>query len=444
MNHVHRRCRGMVAVFVALCLVLLLGIAALAIDIGFFYKRRADAQRAADAAALAGALRLPDQTAALTAARNYATLNGYTNGTGGVRVAGKWNPDGTHTNWYRVEITGPERYFFGGIFGYREKQIGASATAEYTARQPINIWGVGSYGTTGTQSLEISGPYGRYDYGDPYSTRYDDGIGYNPNATYDPSGFNYWMNIPSNYSTINGTTNVWLELYDANSGSTQDEVYTGHGVSTQATTVYAVYAPDSTPNDYTDDVQVATVTIGPNNATYNLKWAVPPGFSFNSATYGTGKYRVNVKTTAGSGGNAYHMRAGPPRVPATNPFNPSNGTSLTSIGKLEMYFLTSGTVNWALGYIPAAAAAMKCHIKKFDTDIGATSLTYTDSTGLINQPGVLSSNGTWKEDVFTIPAGYPGGTLSARYSAGATDTSIWEMWYEGVITGEPGKVRLVM
>jgi hypothetical protein len=436
--------RGIATIYVALSLVVFLGVMGLVVDIGFLYWRRAEAQKAADAAALAGAMKLPDTSLALSAAQSYAAQNGYNVSVSGVTVTGQANPDGAHPNWYRVSVNRPERLFFGSVFRMFSTPIGATATAEFLSKEPINVWGVGTYGTVGTQSLEISGPYARYSYGDPYATKYLDSGASNP--LYDPNGYNYNLYIPPNYSTINGTTNVMLELYDATSGTSSsswsDEVYSSHGVSTQATTVFTIYRPDSTPNDYTDDVVIATATIGPSNSTYKLKWAVPPGFSFDSATYGTGNYRINVKTTSGTGGNAYHMRAGPPRGSGQS-FNPNNGTSLSGVGRLQMFFQADGTVTWNLGYIPPEAAGTTLHIKKFDTDIGAQSITYTDTSGYINFTGMLSTNGTWKEDVYTIPSNYPGGTLRAIYTAGRTDTSVWEMWYEGVLAGQPGLVRLV-
>src|SRR5262245_51463113 len=47
--------RGVVAVFAALCMALIIGMAALALDLGNMYLIRGELQRAADAAALAGA-----------------------------------------------------------------------------------------------------------------------------------------------------------------------------------------------------------------------------------------------------------------------------------------------------------------------------------------------------------------------------------------------------
>lgn len=438
------RSRGATVVYIALFLLVLLLIAALAIDISYLYWRRAEAQKVADAAALAGAMQLPDTNRASQKALEYAALNGYTNGVNGVVVTTEANPFG-RSDWYKVTVSRPELFFFAGVLGLSQRRISATAVAEFRSNQPINVWGVGTYGTVGTQALEISGPYARYTYGDPYATKFlDNG---SPNPTYNPNGYDYHLYVPPDYQSRNGTSIVWLELYDATSGTYSstgwtDEVYTYHGISQQATTVFTIYAPDNTPNDYSDDVVIASVTVGPNDTNYRRKWVVPSGFAINTAVYGTGKYRVNVKTTAGSGGNAYHMRAGPPRS-GNQSFNPNNGTVLTGTGQLQMFFQQNGTVQWELGYIPPEAAGMTIHIRKFDTDIGAQSITYQDSTGLINWTGQLSTNGTWREDVFTIPSNYPGGTLRAIYTAGRMDTSVWEMWYEGVIQGSTGRVRLV-
>lgn len=475
-----RRRKGFSVIYFVLVIVVILFIAALAVDMGYLYRQRAQAQTAADAAALAGAVKLPNTDDALAAARQVAAYNGYIHGQNGVVVEGTWNPDGQHQNWYQVRVSRPEVFFFGRVLGLFQRPISAVAIAEYNARQPIRVWGVGSYGIVGPQALEISGPYARKSAGDPYSTRFlDNG---QPNPEYDPEGYNYWLYVPPNYQSINGTSMLKVEFFDITSGTYrtyvrdndadgrndedptdgrdndgdgfvdedrpndnfywQDEVYSYHGVSAQATTVVTIYAPDNTPNDYSDDVVIATVTINPGDPQYRLKWVSPLGFTFNTQTYGTGNYRVNVKTTAGSGGNAYHMRAGPPNSRGSN-FNPNNGTEISAIDHLQMFFQFDGTVTWTMGYIPREAAGMRLHIRKFDTDIGAVSVNYTDSTGQINWQGQLSTNGTWKEDVFTVPSNYQGGILRATYQAGTTDTSVWEMWYEGYIEGRPASLRLV-
>jgi Putative Flp pilus-assembly TadE/G-like len=68
--------RGTVAVTVALALTVLLGIAALVVDVGLSWAARAKAQTAADAAALAGAGRLAAGPAEVVAAvRQYLDAN---------------------------------------------------------------------------------------------------------------------------------------------------------------------------------------------------------------------------------------------------------------------------------------------------------------------------------------------------------------------------------
>ncbi len=72
--------RGQILVLVAISLVVLLGFAALAIDLGYFYHTKNQLQGAADAAALAGAIKLNGtsdltQTDARTEAVTYAGLN---------------------------------------------------------------------------------------------------------------------------------------------------------------------------------------------------------------------------------------------------------------------------------------------------------------------------------------------------------------------------------
>ena len=73
-----RNDRGATIVLVALMLAALLGIAALAIDVGMLYNARAEAQRAADAAALAGAgslLAVPDDERARSIAIEFGNEN---------------------------------------------------------------------------------------------------------------------------------------------------------------------------------------------------------------------------------------------------------------------------------------------------------------------------------------------------------------------------------
>src|SRR5207253_2812412 len=77
MNILRRWPRGQIAVVFTFSIVALLGIMALGTDLSVSYQQWAILQKAADAAALAGANYLPEQPAlAQSTATNYAVLNG--------------------------------------------------------------------------------------------------------------------------------------------------------------------------------------------------------------------------------------------------------------------------------------------------------------------------------------------------------------------------------
>ena len=67
--------RGAVYIWVAGTLIGILGLAGMAIDTGYLYVLRNQTQIAADAAALAAVVELPDKTDARKAAKDYAELN---------------------------------------------------------------------------------------------------------------------------------------------------------------------------------------------------------------------------------------------------------------------------------------------------------------------------------------------------------------------------------
>lgn len=76
------RQRGYVLVTFALLLVPLLLLAGLSIDVGSWYNRASDMRKAADAAALAGVVWLPNEAAARSAAIETAARNGFVEGNG--------------------------------------------------------------------------------------------------------------------------------------------------------------------------------------------------------------------------------------------------------------------------------------------------------------------------------------------------------------------------
>ncbi|MGA2662862.1 MAG: pilus assembly protein TadG-related protein, partial [Verrucomicrobiota bacterium] len=89
--------RGQILVLFVLSLTMLIGIMGLAIDVSFAWLNEIRVQNAADAAALAGAVYLPDNVSGGTSASQaVAVQNGYTNGsnngTGTVVVNAQQDP----------------------------------------------------------------------------------------------------------------------------------------------------------------------------------------------------------------------------------------------------------------------------------------------------------------------------------------------------------------
>ncbi len=116
--------RGQATVLTLVFLVVLLGMAALVLDIGSWYRADRATQSAADAAALAGAQALPSSPAnAGTLASQYATKNG--GGTSGVTVSS--GPMANDT--IKVTLSRQASGVFTKLFGVRTVTVGSKATA---------------------------------------------------------------------------------------------------------------------------------------------------------------------------------------------------------------------------------------------------------------------------------------------------------------------------
>src|SRR5438067_6069672 len=119
--------RGQVIMLAALVLPLLLGMAALAVDVGGYSAHRRDLQNAADAIALAAARDLPSATDAQTTANVYAAKNGINPADMTVTVIPQ---SGSITNpTVRVAIEKPHSFAFIGALGVGSKLVSASAAA---------------------------------------------------------------------------------------------------------------------------------------------------------------------------------------------------------------------------------------------------------------------------------------------------------------------------
>lgn len=123
---------GIVVIWLALLIVVLLAFAGWAVDYAHWNDERTKMQRAADAAALAGAVYLPDDSAgAINAAKQVASANGYPSG---VSVSVLQN-----ANQIKVKINQSVQNSFASVVGINSTGLSKSATGEYESPQPVDI-----------------------------------------------------------------------------------------------------------------------------------------------------------------------------------------------------------------------------------------------------------------------------------------------------------------
>jgi hypothetical protein len=151
-----------VAILVALVLPALIGLAALAIDMGYVLVRKNHMQVAADAAALVGANARQhgeDLATAQALAHAGAAANGFTDTHSGITVEVLIPPGGTQTyanddGYVRVTITQPTSTFLAGIFGVTSTVTSATALAGPAGSGvPCML----TLGSTGAAALRING-----------------------------------------------------------------------------------------------------------------------------------------------------------------------------------------------------------------------------------------------------------------------------------------------
>lgn len=176
MRRFHRDESGSVFVLVALGFLVIMGVAALAVDMGNAYVMENNLQTTADSAALAAASELPDVSNVTAVAVAYATKNMATGHFGDVVTAGdvatgNWSDDsrtftaaGTPTNAVRVVARMSEDNdnaaptFFGRLFGKDSIDITASAVATGSLNRCVYVLDnndMGALTVTGGAQVEM-------------------------------------------------------------------------------------------------------------------------------------------------------------------------------------------------------------------------------------------------------------------------------------------------
>ncbi len=137
--------RGQVLVIFAFMLTILIGMSAFVVDLAWIWTNQLQAQRAADAGALAGVVHLPaDPIGAEAAAKAETRKNGYEHLVNADVVAGA---DPNFSRRMIVTVSAEVDTFFMGLFGFSEVTVNRTARSEYILPVPMgspqNYLGVG-------------------------------------------------------------------------------------------------------------------------------------------------------------------------------------------------------------------------------------------------------------------------------------------------------------
>ena len=203
--------QGFYAVWFALTFVTFTAFAGLAIEFNRWQMLATQAQKAADAAALAGAVFMPENqnNKAFDTARSIASLNGFTDGQKGVTIA---TAKGRLPNQLKVTVSLRTNNPWGALVNYGSTTIVRSAVAEYQVPQnlgsPQNSYGNDPESGSAQPQFwgNLFGPSSSKGKGDaiqsagPNATRSicdADNCPGQVNADYDAKGYFYGIDIPA-------------------------------------------------------------------------------------------------------------------------------------------------------------------------------------------------------------------------------------------------------
>ncbi len=317
--------RGQMLVIFALSITVMLGAVMLGIDLAHLRTETERAQQAANAAALAGVVFMPNYLQqAQYRATEEAIKNGFvTNATQGISVTPAPVPNYNYR--LRVTISEPVPLFFGGLIGHGTERISVSATSEFLPPirmgSPDYVLGFPrfpSYLTpaVGTANrapqnfyLNQNGPYTLKEMGDPYDPYFESlsnspypfgaygatvamnsnpcasgntcpGTGVVPNQLANSGsnfgGYKYLITVPANTTVLvklfdpfdeqnyNLIAHCWDQGYAIPSGQTQAQAYNGSCVGTSSAHASAKLAPQDIQPKYTD-TQGCILGRDPNN-----------------------------------------------------------------------------------------------------------------------------------------------------------------------------------
>jgi Flp pilus assembly protein TadG len=431
---------GLVLVWMALMLTVLLGMAGFAVDLGSWYLRSAKLQRAADAAALAGVVWMPGDPASARAAA-VATLQ--RNGIDTSKVAVTYPPPSA-TQQFRVQLSDANvPTFFSRPFVDKVTETRV-ATGEYVTPVPMgsprNTFGTGNLLPSPHREnfwAAVSGWCSGRENGDLrqaakdqtfVSSNWTCGAGLPPNPDYLSTGYLYAVDFASTPGT-----NITIEIYDPGYHPTGSNADNSLRSGSTVTTTFTVYGKTRSPFDPPISTTPLYTRTFPSGAAGQNSWVS----LYTLVAPTAGRYYVQVQTAANQansyGSNGFGLRARPASTPWSNSTSvcttvagdPGYSASCPQVHGVEDMSIfanqTGSSATFYLAQVDPVYAGKTMQIDLFDPGEGASRLEILDPNGNPVNFGWTTPCGS--VDGVTVAAPSGSSCNSATKTAGASNVS---------------------
>lgn len=394
--------KGYVLAVSAIIMVPLLAISGMATDIGGWYAEGTKMQKAADAAALAAVVWLPDLTKATAVAHQTARQNGFDSNDDNISiVVGQLsNTD------LRVTITDTDAPVFFSRFFMDSMTIKRESIATYVLPVPLgsprNYFGTGHLVTSAPDGMwaAVNGWCSPKEQGDPFAVGFQGNWpssgqvcpGATANAQYIASpkpAYEYIIEVPAGRSQP-----IVVALYSPAKTTTAPD----DGTGATMTTTFTMRSPDATPFDDTDNPLTSCAGPGQSNPRNYAPFEVDNDYTYFGAsgwssfctiptTAPAGKYVLSVRSLEGEAGssasNNYSILASYGGAGATCDGR-SDATCPRVYGRNWISVFastTSSSSEFFLSEIGAEHAGKQMEITLFDPGEGGNNIRIMDPNG---------------------------------------------------------------
>ncbi len=341
--------RGATLIIASAVLLVLLGMAGFAVDLGWLYSQRTEATKAAESAALAGVVHMPNPAAtpwgpgaeAFDVARDVAKRKGYNHGFDAtvtpLEIAG-------HPNRLRVDVSRDVNTFFMKVFGVGAITIDTTATAEQTPPLKIGSDEPQLGGEDEDFWVAINGTRRRKGSGDPFAPKCIDKLNHNCASTDNPEyrrpGYYYAIEVPP--SEVGKSLSI--EIFDGHHNNSDSDTEEYSGVDGYFELRFRLFAPDSTPAQPMDNTNVVcSRTFYYNNDDDDLNEWDPLSGCPVTAQLGVYVLEVDIIENGPDVLNNNNIAVSAFAIRALTNGNDNNDTAVFGLGSMSLWMPGAGS-----------------------------------------------------------------------------------------------------